>query len=354
MRTPGFHIACFLGIILLLFLSCGSRQDQSVLSKDVPVESKGNWIQPNGPSAPLIWGHKDGIRVGLPPMPGPRGLIRVYAPYLGHKEDKMINFIALEPIVQGENQRGFSELEQSFVDGKKGKLFISSNHPDEINFSQAGQFASGVIKVQKGIETLTLYVHSEPFGNGAKPYVRVRFYSDKPYEIELTTFTQAGSAPLDHCILTATMGNYARLRDLFLEDTTLSSLAIWPEYNDVHFTDHHSVPSEQMLRGADGAVYFVAASNERDLSKVTYAENTNDHWRYYGKNATQYWRVDHPAKPFYGLVNGRYAYWASKAPIPGGISYENFELKRPFKNGQVAVFGVSPLKPEVFVKQITE
>ena len=42
-----------------------------------------------------------------------------------------------------------------------------------------------------------------------------------------------------------------------------------------------------------------------------------------------------------GVVNGRYTYWASKSPIPGGIAYENFELTEPFQSGQSAF--ASPL-----------
>ena len=32
-----------------------------------------------------------------------------------------------------------------------------------------------------------------------------------------------------------------------------------------------------------------------------------------------------PSNELEGVVNGRYTYWASKSPIPGGIAYENFE-----------------------------
>jgi hypothetical protein len=39
-------------------------------------------------------------------------------------------------------------------------------------------------------------------------------------------------------------------------------------------------------------------------------------------------------------VNGRFTYWASTAPIPGGISYENFELFAPFRQGAEYWFGV--------------
>ena len=53
-----------------------------------------------------------------------------------------------------------------------------------------------------------------------------------------------------------------------------------------------------------------------------------------------------------GLVSGRYCYWASEAPIPGGISYENFELLEPFRQGATFVFGIEPVEPEVMIRKI--
>lgn len=60
-----------------------------------------------------------------------------------------------------------------------------------------------------------------------------------------------------------------------------------------------------------------------------YAPRTNSHWRYTGKHATQYWIKKNPHEKLNGLISGRFTYWASEAPIPGGISIENFELKSP-------------------------
>lgn len=45
-----------------------------------------------------IWGFANGIRIGIAPLGGPRGLIRIYTPYLEHDEFVVTNFIAFEPI----------------------------------------------------------------------------------------------------------------------------------------------------------------------------------------------------------------------------------------------------------------
>lgn len=51
-------------------------------------------------------------------------------------------------------------------------------------------------------------------------------------------------------------------------------------------------------------------------------------------------------------MNGRYTYWASKSPIPGGIAYENFELTEPFQSGQSYIFGITPLSSEELINHI--
>ena len=44
-------------------------------------------------------------------------------------------------------------------------------------------------------------------------------------------------------------------------------------------------------------------------------------------------------------VNARLVYWASQATIPGGISFENFELVAPFREGRRSTFEVTPDGP---------
>lgn len=42
-------------------------------------------------------------------------------------------------------------------------------------------------------------------------------------------------------------------------------------------------------------------------------------------------------------MNGRHCYWMSTSAIPGGTSYENFELSEPFADGRQIFFSVTPL-----------
>jgi len=160
-------------LIISLFIVLLSGVNRLSAQNDIQLAhfiEQGKWILPSDsfPALP-VWGHKNGIRIGIAPTPGPRGLIRIYTPYLGHHEDKMINFIAMEPIARGEDQRGFSELEMSELDGVRGKRFWSSNTPDCGSPSFPTSPARGIIEVIDGVETLTLYIFSESFQNGAAP-----------------------------------------------------------------------------------------------------------------------------------------------------------------------------------------
>ena len=308
-----------------------------------PPLVEGNWVRPSGtyPAQP-IWGHADGLRIGLPPLPGPRGLLRVYAPYLGHEHDRMINYIAVEPIVRGSSHRGYSELEESRLDGVQGLRFWSTEDPEDVAPRDPRTPSRGTVERDGDIETLSVFVVVEPFRSGARILLRLEFRSDRPYEVGVTTFAQDDSAPLLTCIVTATMGNYARLRTLHLAGGRRSALDMWPTFSGVDFAHHICFPLSDMIRSPSGDALFIATPDEEAPWDATYARGTFIDWHYYGDIATQYWRREGPPSELKGCVNARATYWASSAKIPGGISFENFELIEPFQNGNQSWFGVVP------------
>ena len=150
------------------------------------------------------------------------------------------------------------------------------------------------------------------------------------------------------------MGNYARLRNLYLKDEVVESLGLWPDYSEQHFTPHYIVPENKMITGKNGCPYFIAAPNEKDPQNVQYVEGTANHWKYKGKKLTQYWFCKDKDETLQGVVNGRFTYWASNHAIPGGISYENFEMKKRFHSGDRFVFGVTPLSAKEFIESIAK
>lgn len=346
------------GFICSAFLLCTGCEDVSAVACE-PDNSI--WVRPQeGVKGNPHWGFKDGIQIGIAPLGGPRGLIRIYTPYTlytGPLDWKVFNFIAFEPTPHGA-EKGFSEMEPSAMDGVRGKRFWSGNTPDPAQFPDPQYPASGVVSTENGVEKLSVYIFSEKFANGADVYVKVTFSSDNPHQIELETYRAENSPELQYFVLSATMGNYARLRTLYLDGgVERVSTDIWPDYTGTGFTRHHRTKCSQMLKDKTGGAWYVAAPNEKepgDIANVPYAQGTHGNWLYYGLPATQYWYCPDPSAGLTGAVNGRYTYWASSKAIPGGISFENFEMQEDFRAGQKFIFGVTLLPPEKLINKIKE
>jgi hypothetical protein len=325
---------------LLLLISGAEFGPSSTLAQP---ERDGSWVRPaaSTPAQP-VWGHADGLRVGLAPMPGPRGLLRIYAPYLQHPSGRMINFIAVEPIVVGRDGRGYSELEPSRLDGVRGKRFWSADDPSDSQPRLAEHPARGVLSRRDDVECLDLFILIERFDNGAHPYLNVCFRSDRPYEVGIASFAHGDSAPLRFCVLTATMGNYARLRRLHLANRVVLAHELWPRYHGDGFAPARQFPLADLTRTPQGHAIVSATPEEAEPENATYAPFTASGWKYTGRRAVQSWRCEDPSEQLAVGVNGRTKYWASRSPIPGGISFENFEMVEPMRDGQRFWFGVKP------------
>ncbi|WP_217184900.1 hypothetical protein [Streptomyces sp. AC495_CC817] len=307
--------------------------------------SPARWLQPSGAvDDEPRWGHPDGLQIGIPPLPGPRGLLRVFAPYLDHPRERLVNFVAVEPIVDGATERGFSELEPSTLDpGERGMRLWSADSAEaaEAAEQRVEAPARGVEASVDGVETLTVWIGVERFDSGADVKVRVRFRSDRPHEVELAGFANAASARLSHLILTATMGNWARLRRLHLADRDVTAAELWPGFSGTGFAPHARFPLSALRRDGDAAV-VTATGDELDPWSVSYSDDTADHWRFLGAKTVQGWRTDDPHPELEALVNARWSYWASASPIPGGPAYENVEMVEPFRQGAAFRFSVEP------------
>ncbi|MCH5372487.1 MAG: hypothetical protein JJ992_00805 [Planctomycetes bacterium] len=305
---------------------------------------EGSWIRPPAEEkvAKPVWGLAEGLRIGLAPLPGPRGLLRVYTPYVGQPDWRMINFIAIEPIIQGQTRRGYSELEGSSLVEGTGKVMWSVDRPDDWTPRDPTHPARGVIGKEDEIETLTVFIGIEKFRSGAAVFLRLTFREDRHDEVEIATFTQPTSAPLSYCVVTATMGNYARLRRLHLATGVVTAGEMYSDatFGDIGFAPHKRFALERLARTRDGAAILAATSDEPDPAGAVQTTVARG-WRYVGRPATQYWRCDHPPPKLIALVNARRTYWASNNPIPGGVSFENVELIAPFQPGQSWTFGVT-------------
>ncbi len=305
----------------------------------------GDWVRAGQTTNSSIWGIEGGLKFALHPGGftggdgGPRGLIRLGYPTLPDGGYDLINFIAVEPIVAG--KKGFSELEKSSFDQKNGKLFwtgdisqpaIESPHLD----------AGTITSIAPGVEELSIIVFVEKFNNGAHVRLKLSQRSDAPDELKLTVTAEPGSAPFETCILTATMGNKSRTRLLFLADGPVSSLQLYPDYRDNHFADHRIFNLDRLPRAPNGDV-FVAITNDESDPASARPFGRPSFWDYKGTKVTQYWRKPSAEiRPeLTAVVNARFTYWMGKQPIPGGIAFENFELREPFQSGQSFNFGIT-------------
>lgn len=324
-------------VALLLLLAGGSSQ-------------AADWVRAGLNTNQPVWGVRGGLLWALPPggfrsASGPRGLIRVGYPTATNGGYNLINFIAVEPIVNG--RRGFSELEHSALDHMRGKRLWAVGETNVAPSASQPLLVPGqLLRPSPGVEQLDVAVQVERFDNGAHVRLLVSQRSDAPDEIRLTVHADPGSAPLGYSILTATMGNLARTRFLWLKDEAVSSLKLYPEHTGEGFAPHQVYPLDRLTRTAQGDVLVAITTDEDDPASV-YPFPGRQLWHYGGFKVTQYWKKSRGTArdDLHVAVNARYSYWQSRRPIPGGVAFENFELRERFQEGQAFIFGITRQTP---------
>ena len=299
-----------------------------------------------------VWGARGGLQFAIYPGGftsgdgGPRGLIRIGYPTLTNGGYDLINFIAVEPVVGA--ARGYSELEKSHFDDRQGKVFWTGEIPST-NGENVVQSPGVISSPQPGVEELSVTLQVEKFDNGAHVRLMLSQRSDAPDELRLKVLAEPDSAPIKSCILTATMGNKARVRQLWLKNGTLSSSKIFGDYTGTGFAPSAFFPLARLPHNSAGDV-LVAISN--DETNPAAALEPRNFWKYRGEKVTQYWR-----KPASGVndtlrcaLNARFTYWMSQNPVPGGLAFENFELVDDFTDGEEFIFGVTKCSPSELLK----
>jgi hypothetical protein len=309
-----------------------------------------DWVRAGLNTNQPLWGMRGGLLWALPPggfrsASGPRGLIRVGYPIATNGGYELVNFIAVEPIVH--DLRGFSELEPSALDQTRGKRIWAVSETNSAPVSPQQSLTPGrLFQPSSGVEQLDVNVQVEPFDNGARVRLAVSQRSDAPDEIQFTVHADPGSAPMEYCILTATMGNFARTRLLWLKDEVASSLRLYPTHKGEGFAPHRIYPLDRLARSTRGDVLVAVTTNKEDPASV-YPFPGRLHWYYGGSKVTQYWKKPKGTArgDLHVAVNARYIYWQSRQPIPGGVAFENFELRERFHEGQVFSFGITRKSP---------
>lgn len=317
-----------------------------------PVE----WIRPRSERDPPVWGIRDGIAFGIPsPIPGsirgPRGLIRIG---MAHGAGvRLFNFVAVEPVTA--RGKGFSELEPSREDGKRGKILRVipgaipglRTWPFDLPEGELTRREGFLTEPGPGLSQLNVALDVEPFQNGAHLALVASIRSDRPREIAFTIFTWPDGTRPREAILTATMGNFIRMRELWLRDRIESSLLLYRDYRDVHFAEKAPYRLARLLRTPDGGIVVPLTTDEAEPARTRPVPGT-PHWYYDGPRITQYWRKDPGSwtPSLHVRVNGRRVYWAGTLTIPNGPAFENFEMRELFADGQRFWFGFTPEEPD--------
>jgi hypothetical protein len=148
------------------------------------------------------------------------------------------------------------------------------------------------------------------------------------------------------------MGNFERLRRLWLHHCVVDSRELMGNYTGDAFDDPPNYPLRDMLRTGDGDAIVFATTNEENPS--SFPGTPSGHWHYPLPKLTQYWRISaHDIQPDLRVrVNGRRVYWASHDIVPGGIAYENFDLRQRYIPGQTFIFGITAKTPWQFTPAI--
>jgi len=328
------------------------------------------WIQPTDGHAEAVWGIENGVVFSLWPYSvehseqrpfggGPRGLIRVGYQYGG--KTYMMNFLAIEPVVDGEIE--FSEISPSVIDGVWGKLLWASDRAEPGYYYPTARTRGVITQMGEGeqlVEELSVYIFMERFAHGAAPYLRLSIRSDRPEELGVQVFHLEGSAPMDRCAITATMGNYSRLRNLHLKKGVVSSNELYVGFDGIDFIEKESYPVGQMLDDGKGSLWAIATGDETIEQLADWPSDTlarrRANWKYRAPiKLTQYWRKEkRAADPSLVVrVNGRARYWSGGSRdesrymrIPGGPSFENFELREKYTPGQQFYYGITRKTPE--------
>lgn len=146
------------------------------------------------------------------------------------------------------------------------------------------------------------------------------------------------------------MGNYERLRLLWLNDRVVDSREFFADDDGDAFVEKYNYPLPEMLRSGDGDAIVFCTSNKHDPGKTE--GNSTAHWVNSPPKLTQYWRVlGYDVDPDLCVrVNARRNYWASKAPVLGGIAFENFELRERCVPGQTFIYGMIEQEPWDFYR----
>ena len=144
------------------------------------------------------------------------------------------------------------------------------------------------------------------------------------------------------------------------EDRVVDAHRLYAGFDGIGFVEKEPYPHQALARTADGDPIVAIAGDEPFADLAAWPQSPRYQrrwgWRYRPPFAvTQYWRKPGGARgaSLQVRVNGRRKYWSggSRDPadyidIPGGVAFENFEMRENCYRGQVFRFGIVRGRPE--------
>lgn len=323
------------------------------------------WIYPESDDANPLWGVKNGIVFGTEKAemdfkPGgawAKGLLRI-----GWRDEEgkshFFNYIGVT-IIQLGSRVDSSEI-QRITFNPDNKDYASAlqdllnQYPD--NSSEVQDFISLEKNPPASLSQVTTFEDDEMtvlFRLSTFQYTEAKIYliivvnRNNPREIKISTYNQEEEAnPLNFIVISATWGNLARLRDLYLGNRTVNARELFEgeELGNWCFYPRVGFGVDELIVDEEGTV-TVYAGNDEEGEWI--ADLGNGAPYYDGEKFYQYWRkyAGSYSDELHVAVNGREKYFGGfvnpcgNKDITGGVSYENFEMIEEYYLGQTFWFG---------------
>jgi len=293
----------------------------------------GDWIYPATANDNSVWGIKKGIafgvqRNGTPPQidEAPGG---TWAPGLLY-----IMWTDSQGKTHFFNYLGFEVLSAKGLDQSEAEKIV---------------FTPGEPKIENNIMTV-VFKMSEFQRNKISGIITVRIDKNHPREIEISAQNpDQETDPVLYFHVSATAGNLARLRNLYLKDEVVNSRELFAgmQQNAACFYPLQTFDLSKLPIDAAGNITVYAGNDETGQWVGDWGSATAPF--YGGQKFYQYWKkypgsykddlkitVNARDKYFSGFLNS-----CNGKQVLGGVAYENFDMAEQYFDGQTFWYGYS-------------
>lgn len=121
--------------------------------------------------------------------------------------------------------------------------------------------------------------------------------------------------------------------------------ALYFAYTGDDFVEHENYPLDEMLRTRDGGAIVLCTSDEVDPSNAPVTGKQFGTTASPSNSALAGCSPLHRARSSGSRECEARVYWASHDPLPGGIAFENFEVRQRYVAAQQFIFRITSKEP---------